>query len=225
MNDFIDRLSISESFERIFIEIFNKYCKNYKIVKFGIESTALLNNHSNIRFCYDDGSKFIRYLPDSVLINIENPSKCKTTLIEFKVATTGIKKDLFFKKVKQECPEIAVKFTCREDIINIENDALELYRKLNKINVKTILIIYAQYRPSEDQIRVQFAEKIAICNTYNPNLRGQNTGSGTLVANVNFLSFEPVIDFFNKNFNVKEIDLENIINDLQKICKEFNISS
>ena len=37
MNDFIDRLSISESFERIFIEIFNKYCKNYKIVKFGIE--------------------------------------------------------------------------------------------------------------------------------------------------------------------------------------------
>jgi len=215
LNDFIDRLSISENFEEIFIEIFNKYYKNYKIVKFAIESTTLIYNHSNIRFCYDDGSKFIRYLPDSVLINIENPSKCKTTLIEFKVAATGVKKDSFFKNIKQACPEIAVKFTCKEDIINIENDALELYRKLNEINVKTILIVYAQYRPSKDQIRIQFAEKIAICNSYNPNLRGQNIGSGTLVANVNFLSFEPIIDFFNRHFNIKKIVLENIINDLQ----------
>jgi len=41
MSNFQERLSTTEKFEQIFIETFNKYCKNYRIVKFGIESTSL----------------------------------------------------------------------------------------------------------------------------------------------------------------------------------------
>jgi len=41
MSNFQEKLSTTEKFEQIFIETFNKYCKNYRIIKFGIESTSL----------------------------------------------------------------------------------------------------------------------------------------------------------------------------------------
>jgi hypothetical protein len=217
MSSFRERISIAEKFERVFIEAFNKYCKNYRIVKFGIESTNLLSIHEHIRLCHDETTKFIRYLPDSVLVNINQNNTCKTTLIEFKAASTGIKKDLFLHNLNKQCNDTRAIFTCKEDIFNIEDDALELYKKLHTINVKIIIIAYAQYRPLDDQIRAQFVENIAKCNTYNPNTKGKNTGSGTNLANVNFLSFDHFVDFFHKQFEIEKLYLNKILEEIKLI--------
>lgn len=216
MDKFTDRLNVADSFESTFINEFNSLVKQYQIVKYGIESTQLVSIHEFIRFCYDDTSKFVRYIPDSVLINISEDCKCDTTLIEFKAAITGIRSDFFFRTLLEKCPQMEPAFQKKEDVFNIENDALELYLKLRSIGVKVAIIAYANYRAPNDKIRGQFVEKITRCNTYDPNIRGQNVGSGTYIANINFASFEPIDSFFYKNYGINSEILKQIVKKVEK---------
>ena len=126
-NGFRERVNDASKLESSFTNEFNKYSSKYKIIKYGIESTRLSEVHNFIRFCRDNTSKFVRYIPDSVLVDISDSSLCKTTLIEFKAAVTGVKKDSFLNSLKNKCPEMDPQFSTKEDIFNIEEDALTLY--------------------------------------------------------------------------------------------------
>jgi len=95
-------------------------------------------------------------------------------------------------------------FTAKEDIFNVENDALDLYGRLQSIGAKIVIVVFASYRVSGDKIRAQFVERIAKCNTYNPNKGGNNTGSGTHIANINFASFVGLTDFLKNNYAIDE---------------------
>lgn len=202
MPGFADRLDIASRLEKSFIAEFNARVDGYQIVKYGIETTQLAAVHKFIRFCHDDTSRFVRYIPDSVLVRTSGTSECDTTLIEFKAATTGVKNKSFLLALSAKCPNMEPPFSVKEDVFNIENDALELYLRLQSIGVRVAVIAYAGYRASGDKIRAQFVEKIAKCNTYNPNVKGQNTGSGTYIANINFASFELLESFFFKNYGI-----------------------
>lgn len=203
MNSFQYRLTIAEKLENTFITIFNSSCDQYKIIKYGIETSKLSDVHEFIRNSCDDTSRFVRYIPDSVLINVEkNQQMSNTTLVEFKASTEGIRSEHFFNKLNSECPEMNPSFSKKEDIYNIESDALNLYLKLNQIGVRVIIVAYAGFRSKSDQLHVQFVEKIKICNKYNPNKRGKNVGSGTYIANVNLASFEPLDVFFYNEFGI-----------------------
>jgi hypothetical protein len=90
MNAFQHRLDDATRLEQLFIKSFNIYCQQYKIVKYGIESTKLSEAHEFIRLCRDDTSCFLRYIPASVLVNVGDRTISNTTLIEFKAATNGL---------------------------------------------------------------------------------------------------------------------------------------
>jgi len=201
MTDFEERLKSAATLENTFIKSFNKHCEDYQIIKYGIESTALRDVHKLVRSCRDSTSKFIRYIPDSVIINTSDAER-GTTLIEFKAAKTGVREDSFFRQVQSECRGMKPPLTSKEDIFNIEKDALKLYLDLNTIGVKTIVVAYAHFRGKSSRLFAQFVENIGICNSYNPNIRGRNIGSGTWLSNVNLASFKKVGTIFNEVFNI-----------------------
>jgi hypothetical protein len=219
MTPFQDRLDTAMRLELAFIKTFNELCDSYKIVQYGIESTKLMDAHDFIRSCRDDTSRFVRYIPDSVLVHTKHPTVCNTTLVEFKAATTGVQKKEFMEYLSRHCPNMQPPFNSKDDIFNIENDALELYLKLQSIGVRIIVVAYAGYRTNDDQIRAQFVEHIARCNVYDPNQQGQNTGSGTPIANVNFASFVPLTQFFREEFGIDDQVVNCVYENVQK---EFN---
>jgi hypothetical protein len=210
MNAFDGRLVTASCLEQPFIQTFNQLCQNHQIIKYGIESTQLAKAHKFIRLCRDDTSRFIRYIPDSVLVNTGNPTECTTTLIEFKAATTGIRNDSFVRSLSLQCPSMDPPFGGVWDVFNIEKDALDLYSKLSSLGVRVVVVAFASYRTRGDRIRAQFIEKISICNVYNPNIRGQNTGSGTHIANVNFASFESLDYFFDREYHINANILQQV---------------
>ena len=216
MNGFINRINEADRLESSFIESFNRRQSQYKIIKYGIESTNLAAVHNFIRTCYDNTSKFVRYIPDSVLISTNNNKPCKTTLIEFKAAVTGVQKDSFLNTLKSKCPQMIPAFSTKEDIFNIENDALELYVKLSDLGVRVVIVVYAGFRTQGNRLFSQFVEKIAVCNTYNPNTRGQNVGSGTWIANVNLASFMNISNFFYNEFSINTNIMNTISADIEK---------
>ena len=215
---FNERLTTAAKLETAFIDEFNKHSSRYKIIKYGIESTRLSEVHNFIRFCRDDTSKFVRYIPDSVLVDVSLNSNCQTTLIEFKAAITGIQKDSFLKMVRNKCPNMVPQFFSKEDIFNIEDDALNLYLKLTGIGIRVIVVVYAGFRTTGNKLLSQFVENIAKCNTYNPNAMGQNIGSGTIIANINLESFANIKDFFCNNYVISE----NIVTKVNNaVCQAF----
>ena len=139
MSGFQDRLRIAGALENAFIEEFNSICTTWKIVKFGIEATNLAHVHKMIRKRYDQTSKFLRYLPDSVVVAPEKDDG-PVHLIEFKVAQTGIKKDSFLQKIARNCPDMSPPFGHRHDVFNIESEALDGYLQLAKIGVSVIVV-------------------------------------------------------------------------------------
>lgn len=217
-NGFEQRMQLAEELEANFITIFNRQCSSHQIIKYGIESTKLAEAHDYIRICQDDTSKFIRYIPDSVLVSTDIKRQ-DTTLIEFKAAHTGVYSDKFFNRlIQQECPETRPPFQTIEDVFNIENEALELYKQLTNINVKVIVLAYAAYR-SGYPIRAQYVQDIAVCNVYDPNRGVGSMGSGTHIANANFASFELLPKFFNQHIGIDITVMKNIEN---LIVQKFN---
>lgn len=217
-NGFEQRMQLAEELESNFITIFNKQCSSHQIIKYGIESTKLAEAHEYIRICQDDTSKFIRYIPDSVLVSTDIKRQ-DTTLIEFKAAHTGLYSDKFFNRlIQRECPEMRPPFQTIEDVFNIENEALELYKQLTNINVKVIVVAYAAYR-SDYPIRAQYVQDIAVCNVYDPNRGVGSMGSGTHIANANFASYELLPKFFNQHIGIDIMVMQNIEN---LVVQKFN---
>jgi hypothetical protein len=223
MGSFEDRLKLANLLEKKFINLFNEnFGSKFFIVKYGIETTNLKEFHNMLRTCHDITSHFIRYIPDSVLIENKSDDKhreCQTKLIEFKAAKTGLRKESFFKKLAQDCPNIP--FEKKEDVFNIEKDALDLYIKLeNNLNIPVIIIALASYR-SDNKLFAQYASKIGICNEYNPNRRGMNQGSGTHLYNVSLKTFEPLSDFLNRELELPLEEIKHFITNLiSELAKE-----
>ena len=195
------RLQLASELEQAFIESFNAVCHPHVIVKFGIESTRLNTAQEHLRHRYDPTSRFLRYMPDSVLIDTRH-SDAPSALVEFKVAATGIYSERFFAEMKAECPDMNPPFRTIQDVFGVEKEALDGYRGLEKLNVPVIVVGWAKFR-SDNPLRAQFANTIAICEKRDPNQGRGSAGSGTRLYNTNFASFDPVGDFFQR---VCEID-------------------
>lgn len=208
MTNFGERRDISDQLETPFMEAFNSECKTHQIFPFGLEATALAHMRERLRKRYDPASQFLRYLPDALMIprSEEGPSR----FIDFKHNLTGVKKDSFYARLKEECPDMDPPFSSKEDVFNIESEALDFYLDLHEINVPVIVVGYAAYR-TDNPLRAQYAGEIAVCNEYNPNKGAGTTGSGTIIKNTNFASFVPLVEFFSSSeFGIDEDSLQAI---------------
>ena len=110
-----------------------------------------------------------------------------------------------------KCPEMQPPFQAKEDVFNIESDALALYERLTTINVQVFVVAYATYC-KDNPVRVQDVQNIAVCNEYNPNKGYGSMGSGTNIANANFLSFELLPDFFYHHIGIEQSLMQNVVN-------------
>ena len=217
MGSFEERLKLATKLEFSFIDLFNRYFSGeFQVVKYGIETTELSEVHGKLRNCHDPTSHFVRYIPDSVLIEDGTNTthrKCRNALIEFKAARTGVKRETFFQRLKEQCPQVP--FDSKEDVFNVEKDALDLYRSLEeKLSVPVIIVAYASYR-EDCKLFAQYASKVGICNSYNPNIRGLNEGSGTHLYNVSLKTFEPLSSFLINELGLKKNQVLNFVRDLE----------
>ena len=195
--------------EQAFIEVFNRQISTHRIVKSGIEASDLHEFHAKIRHCQDQTSQFIRFLPDAVLLSLEERRE-DTTLVEFKNAATGVREQWFMGKLQRGCPDMVPPFETKADVYNVEYDALQIYKGLHSIGVRVVLVAYGNW-VEKYPLRAQFVEHIAICgDEFNPNTGIGSQGSGTNIANVNFASFRPMVEFFDRNFNMAESQLKTI---------------
>ena len=199
MTGFSERLKVADKLEGTFIAAFNERCTTHKVVKFGIEATNLASVHNLLRNRYDATSRFLRYLPDSLLV--ESGVDTPPHFVEFKSAQVGIRYSSFLDKLARQCPDIEPRFASKEDVFNIESEALNGYLELDKIDVSVIVVGHARFR-DDDPVRAQYATRIAVCNEYNPNQGVGTTGSGTWIKNTNFASFVPLTEFLSGEFGI-----------------------
>ena len=200
MSTFKERLTAAKALEDSFIEVFGSKCTTHEIVKFGQEETSIAGIHKLLRWRSDATSTFLRFLPDSVLVakaQDESPS----CLVEFKVAKTGIREDWFFANIKHQRPDLDPPLEEKEDVFGIELASIENYLKLEQIDVSVVVIGYASYA-TRSKLRAQYAHRIGICHTHDPSAAGQ--GSGTTVGNTNYRSFEPLAEFFSREFGIDD---------------------
>lgn len=210
MTDFEKRMNLAARLEQAFIGTFNEACQSHQIIKFGIESTKLAEAHQHLRRRYDATSQFLRYMPDSVLINLIDAT-APTALIEFKAADTGLYSQNFFERLKANCPEMEPPFLTIQDVFNVESEALNGYLELAKLGIPVIVVGYAMFR-NDNPLRAQYAEQVAVCNEYNPNQGAGSMGSGTFIKNTNFASFELIGEFFSREQGVDREVLEVVEN-------------
>ena len=221
MSSFNKRLDAAAKLELSFMNAFNQHSSTHIIIKYGIESSKIAKAHSLIRFCYDNTSKFIRYIPDSVLVRRDGKNLNETILIEFKAATTGIYSSKLFSDIQKSCLDRGeLPITSMEDVFNMENEALELYLKLASIDIKVVIIVMATYRKA-GHLRAQFVQDIAVCQVKNPNERFLTRGSGTMIANVNLESLIDIEDFFAHQFNIDASTMGTV---KQSVFSAFEIS-
>ena len=124
------------------------------------------------------------------------------------------------ERLQRVCPDMDPPFRTKADVYNVEHDALQIYKSLQSIGVRVILVAYGHW-VEEDPLRAQFVENIAICGgEFNPNTGVGSQGSGTNIANVNFASFRPMAQFFVHNFKMAESPLNlierEVINELAR---------
>lgn len=194
------RTELAARLENTFTAAFNERVSTHRVVKSGVEATEIHQFHDAIRYCYDPTSKYVRYWPDSVMLSYAHGQE-DTALLEFKCAATGVRLESFLDQLRRACPDLQPPFSSRHDVYNIEADALDHYVRLAGIGVKVIIVAY-RLGIVENPIRAQFVENIAVCNEYDPNVGGRNTGSGTMIANANFASFVNLTDFFTAEFSL-----------------------
>ena len=221
MGSFEERLQLAGKLEFNFIDLFNRYFSGeFQIVKYGIETTKLSSVHGVLRNCHDATSHFVRYIPDSVLVEEKKDSGhrvCKNKLIEFKAAETGVRKDSFFRSIRSQCPDVP--FGGKDDVFNIEKDALDLYRNLEeKLEVPVIIVAYASFK-KDCKLFAQYASKVGICNSYNPNIRGLNEGSGTFLYNVSLKTFDSLSSFLINEFGLERKRVFDFVRDLERLLE------
>ena len=200
MSTFKERLTAAKALEDPFIEAFKSKCTTHEIVKFGQEETSIAGIHELLRWRRDPTSRFLRFLPDSVLV-AKAQDKSPAYLVEFKVAKSGVREDWFFEKIKRERPDLDPPLEEREDVFGIELASLHNYLKLGQIDVTVVVIGYASYATTS-KLRAQYAQRIGICHTHDPSAAGQ--GSGTTMGNTNYRSFEPLAEFFSREFGIDD---------------------
>ena len=215
---FANRSERGQRLERVFISAFNASVTTHRIMKTGIEATEEAHSYHNaIRYCHDATTAYVRYSPDSIMFSF-NPNQEDTTLVEFKYAETGVRKDSFFQNLQRKCPDIEPPFGSRHDIYNLEADAFDHYKRLAETGAKIIIVAYRSWH-RDTPLRAQFVENIAVCDRYDPNQGQQNIGSGTHIVNTNFASFVSVPDFFTQHYRIERTKLEQIE---QSVATEFN---
>ena len=206
MNSFGDRTQKADKLETAFIETLNQECQTHRIAQFGIENTDISELHQYIRFATDISSRFVRFLPDSVIVRTDDSEiGPKTTLIEFKVQDTLIYSDSFLEKIQTayqdrkqpEDPEL----TQKNQIFQVEKDALDIYNKIASLGV-TVIVIAWQTRT--DRLIAQYAQKIVVCNEWRPDPKKRDTGSGTTIYNTHIGSYEPLDAFCNAELGIQD---------------------
>lgn len=191
-----------KNFEKVFTKFFNRYCTTYKIAKFGIERTNLRNLVSGWRkpatdlLGYNDQvSKFLRHLPDAVLIPCperEEPSH----LVEFKCRTPNS----FPGNIESKSPSKAP--IEGNNVLGIKSRALDSYSKLQKICIPVLVIGYSIHIGNEP-LRVAYAKDINNCDYRKHN-----------ITNTDFSKYHPLINFFSEKFSIPKDALRRIENDV-----------
>ena len=206
MRSFSDRIQTADELEAAFIHTLNEECETHKIAKFGVESTDISELHQYIRFANDVSSRFVRYLPDSVMVRTnDNGIGPKTALIEFKVQDTLIYSDRFFNQIRAayqrtkqpEDPTLIEK----NQIFNVERDALDIYRRIASLEVSVIVIGWQ--RPTHRLI-AQYADRIVICNQWHGDRDRRTSGSGTPNYNTHIESYQPLESFCRTELGIQD---------------------
>lgn len=205
MRSFGDRTQTADELEGPFIHTLNEICQTHRIAKFGVESTDISELHQYIRFATDVSSRFVRYLPDSVMVRTNDDGiGPKTTLIEFKVQKTLIYADNFFqiiqndyqKTKRPEDPNLIEK----PQIFQVEKEALDIYKRIAELEVVVIII---GWQTPTDRFIAQYADKIVVCHEWLPSREKRDSGSGTPISNTHIDSYEPLDAFFSREFGLQ----------------------
>ena len=205
MRSFSDRTQTADELEVPFIRTLNQICQTHRIAKFGVESTGISELHQYIRFATDVSSRFVRYLPDSVIVRTDdNGIGPKTALIEFKVQDTLIYSDGFFNGIKttyqrrkrSEDPPL----TEKPQIFQVEKDALDIYNEIAKLEVAVIVV---GWQTPTDRLIAQYAHKIVVCHEWLPSREKRDSGSGTPISNTHIDSYEPLNDFCSRELGIQ----------------------
>ena len=206
MRTFEDRTQTASKLETPFIDTLNRECETHKIAKFGVENTDMKELHEYIRFAPDVSSRFVRYLPDSVMVRTDDDEiGPKTVLIEFKVQKTLIYSNDFFRDIQKEYaetkePEDPI-LDAKEQIFQVEKDALDIYKQIAELGVAVIII---GWQTPTGRFIAQDADKIVICHDWLPSKEKRDSGSGTVISNTHIDSYKPLDAFFSKRFAIQD---------------------
>ena len=206
MQTFSDRTQTASDLETPFIDTLNQECETHRIAKFGVENTDISELHQYIRFATDLSSHFVRFLPDSVIVRTsDNGIGPKTALIEFKVQGTLIHSPHFFQGIQREYeetkqPEDPI-LDAKDQIFNIEKDALDIYTRIASLGV--IVIVIGWQKPT-DRLIAQYADKIVICSDWHGSSERRTSGSGTPNYNTHIDSYESLDAFFSREFRIQD---------------------
>ena len=189
----------SKEFEESFTAAFNDASHSHKILKFGIESTRLLQDHKLLRAAVPDPTaRFIRFLPDSVLVGLKGGSTA--ALLEFKQANTRLTNRVFdlirrqHDKLHQDEPAVKDK----EDLFPIDKVKLDAYQQLDRSGIRVVVLGWQAWRDADAaDLRAQYAERIVTCHVYEAQRPGKST-----IANVHFGGFVPIQEFFEQEFGI-----------------------
>ena len=218
MKTFGDRTQIADKLEIAFIETLNRECQTHRIANFGIENTDISEIHEYIRFATDVSSRFIRFLPDSVIVRTDkNEIGPKTALIEFKVQDTLIYSDNFFNTIKAayqaekrpEDPEL----TQKNQIFNVEKDALDIYQQIASLKVAVIVI---GWQTPTNRLIAQYADKIVICQKWHGDKQRRSSGSGTPNYNTHIDSYQPLETFCSTELGIQDHVINAIMQSIRR---------
>ena len=193
MSTFLHRLKLAEQLENTFIETIKDHCRTHRIAKFGIESSSVAEVHEFIRRAQDPVARFVRYLPDALLVRVApHTLGPNAAFVEFKVQNELIYSDSFFRRIQEEYGNTQPPLDQKEQIFALEAAALDAYHKLEQTQNQVIVVV-AWQRPT-DVFRAQFVKDIVICQAHHAGRRVR--GSGTPMYNTHIDSFRSAPEFF-----------------------------
>ena len=211
---FGDRTRTAEWLEQPFINTLNQICQTHRIANFGVENTDVKQLHQYIRKSYDISSRFVRFLPDSVIVRTNDDGiGPKTALIEFKVQNTLVEYDSFFSRIKTEYYQKRKRsedplLTEKPQIFQVEKDALDIYKEIASLGV--VVIVIGWQKPT-NRLIAQYANEIVVCHIQYPSPAKRKDGSGTIIANTHIDSYEPLNVFLSEIFGIQDDVINAII--------------
>lgn len=218
MRSFSDRTQKEDELAGPFIRTLNQLCQTHKIEKLGVKNTDISEIDQYIRFATDPSSRFVRFLPDPVIVRTDDNSiGPKAALIEFEVQDALIYADSLMRNIQQvyqdaKRPEDPI-LTEKSQIFNVEKDALNVYKQIAKLGVK---VIVTGWQKPTDSLIAQYADKIVICNEWHGDRQRQTPDSGTLNYNTHIDSYEPLEAFFSAQFGIEDQVLNTITQSIRE---------